>query len=410
MQVPKDQFIDLGSAPITTLNIKGTLPEDCQLQPTWGYSVLNSQTSRILPNYGPFCIWFPYFDPSNDTACLFEVSYGNDNDRVINSGYIMSDFANLPLSSIVGSKGSAEPLHAEVIFGNIAYADNCDVLPGIIGLDMGNSSLLSQLAAQGKINKAVSFCGGTTPYSFMILGNALPDIPLEDFPIYKGEDMKNMQDMDDDFSYSVQSMNLGALNDHFYTVVDEVRVNGEMVHSGDVRFSGFLDTGSTLMFVPQFLYDFIFDYVEKQVDKIPNALYRNSCFQFPKNMSIPDVTKQVIPQVSIKLAGGVVSELPLDEKSKLFTDASDYVYVVCIPVDVSPLGGPQITLGVPFFTNHFVQVRLYTVQNIPWLLHLYMCIFHVSIVPEFSFFSTYLFNIKLKLNVSNSSCFHAVGC
>ncbi|KAL1298258.1 hypothetical protein HN51_042638 [Arachis hypogaea] len=125
------------------------------------YDPKESKTSELVPCDHEFCS-STYDGPipgcKADIPCPYSITYG---DGSATSGYYVQDY--LTFNHVSGNLNTA-PQNSSVFFGcgNVQSgtlgSSSDEALDGIIGFGQANSSVLSQLAASGKVKKIFSHC------------------------------------------------------------------------------------------------------------------------------------------------------------------------------------------------------------------------------------------------------------
>ncbi|TKY45792.1 Aspartic proteinase protein 2 [Spatholobus suberectus] len=162
---PKDYYVqvDTGSD-ILWLNCVGcsTCPKKNRLgMDLTLYDPKESKTSYMVPCDDKFCTTTysgPISNCNKDMSCPYSISYG---DGSMTSGSYVKDY--LTFNRVSGDLHTVSD-NSSVIFGcgnkqsGTLSSTNSESLDGIIGFGQANSSLLSQLAAVGKVKRIFSHC------------------------------------------------------------------------------------------------------------------------------------------------------------------------------------------------------------------------------------------------------------
>ncbi|KAK4273630.1 hypothetical protein QN277_021997 [Acacia crassicarpa] len=271
---PKDYFVqvDTGSDLLWVNCIECT---ECPKKSDLGidltlYNSKASNTSKPVYCDGDFCK-ATYDNQVSDCkpqkSCLYSITYG---DGGTTSGYFVKD--DLTFDEVNDNLHS-EPASSSVIFGCGAKqagglgSSSDEALDGIIGFGQANSSVLSQLAASGKVKKIFSHCldsihGG----GIFSIGEVL-EPKFNKTPLLSGQA-------------------------HYNVVLKDIEVNKEFLQlssgildSGD-DMASVIDSGTTLAYLPETVYEQLMDKIMAEQSGLKLLLVDNqfTCFEYSGNV------------------------------------------------------------------------------------------------------------------------------
>ncbi|KAJ0079347.1 hypothetical protein Patl1_24032 [Pistacia atlantica] len=199
--------------------------------------------------------------------CQYSVAYG---DGSATSGDFVEDVIQLEQAS---GNHETSPLNASVIFGcgnkqtgDLGSSSEAAV-DGILGFGQANSSMLSQLAAAGKVKKEFAHC----------------------LDVVKGGGIFAIGDI---VQPVVKTTPLVANMPHYNVKLTAIEVGGSMLDLPTYLFDTgsqrgtIIDSGTTLAYLPQVVYEPMMD---KILDKQPGLKMHTiedqfSCFEFTRNV------------------------------------------------------------------------------------------------------------------------------
>ncbi|KAH9610597.1 hypothetical protein KSS87_009842 [Heliosperma pusillum] len=197
----------------------------------------------------------------SDMACQYEVTYG---DGSTTSGYFVED--TFHFNKVTGLNQTT-PGNGSVVFGCGAkqsgqLSSTDEALDGIIGFGQANSSVLSQLAAAGKVQKSFSHCLDNEKGGGIFAIGQLVEPKLNSTPIIPNQPHYNVV---------MKSVEVGS---H----VLELSTNSSGTDRGAV-----IDSGTTLAYLPDDIYNTIVDKVlSNQTElKIHTVDDQFTCFEYP---------------------------------------------------------------------------------------------------------------------------------
>ncbi|KAF7805272.1 Aspartic proteinase-like protein 2 [Senna tora] len=244
---PKDYHVqvDTGSDLLWVNCVECT---DCPKESDLGmqlqlYDPKDSQTSKPVFCDGDFCK--STYDGQitgckPETSCLYSITYGDGGKT---SGYFVKD--DLTFNQVNGNFHTA-PANSSIVFGCGAKqsgglgSSSDEALDGIIGFGQANSSVLSQLAASGKVKKIFSHCldniGGGGIFSIgEVVEPKIKTTPLLSGQAHYNAVLKNIQVDDEALLLTTSIFDLGS-------------------ERGAV-----IDSGTTLAYLPEFIYEQLMD-------------------------------------------------------------------------------------------------------------------------------------------------------
>ncbi|KAF1879164.1 hypothetical protein Lal_00047836 [Lupinus albus] len=236
------------------------------------YDPKDSKTSDLVYCDQEFCT-STYDGPipgcKSDTQCPYSITYG---DGSATKGYYVKD--NLTFNRVYGNLHTT-PQNSSIIFGCGAVqsgtlgSSSDQALDGIIGFGQANSSVLSQLAASGKVKKIFSHCLDN------IRGGGI-------FAIGEVVEPK------------VKTTPLVPKMAHYNVVLKDIEVDGYILQlPTDIFDSGngkgtIIDSGTTLAYLPSMVYDQILTKASVLAQHSGLKLYlveqQFTCFQYTGNV------------------------------------------------------------------------------------------------------------------------------
>ncbi|XP_074310686.1 aspartic proteinase 36-like [Silene latifolia] len=196
--------------------------------------------------------------------CQYEVTYG---DGSTTSGYFVED--TFHFDQVSGSQQSATG-NSSVVFGCGAkqsgqLSSNDEALDGIIGFGQAKSSVLSQLAAAGKVRKSFSHCLDNEYGGGIFAIGQLVEPNLKTIPLIPDQP-------------------------HYNVVMKSIEVAGDVLQLSTDFFGSdrgaVIDSGTTLAYLPDDIYNMIVDKVlTKRTDlKLHIVEDQFQCFEYSENI------------------------------------------------------------------------------------------------------------------------------
>ena len=354
-------ILDTGSSPLLIISGNTTLLTQCNDQIT-DLQVDDdpfSDENLLIRQQSAECREFNYAIRSDDGTCKFKITYGGGLDSaeggvyMVDSVFLRSKPADSSSSDPTGQKNA---LWGKVYGGHVSETDTCELDFGIMGLDSGEDSVLSQYSRAGVIGrKAVGLCATLDGAgAFLTMGADVPDVPLVQFPMYNAGELVDLQLNNAAFEASAEILNKPGLRDHYFAVIDSLEVGS----SFQGPYTAILDTGYPYITVPSEMRDALFAAVDENLGV--NTTKETRCFVVPSNESVAETVNSVVPAITITFQGNVSVSIPpglfsvIDDKISLQPEA-DNTTSVCLVVGVSP-NLQQVSLGTSFFLNNFVQM------------------------------------------------------
>ncbi|KAK7269058.1 hypothetical protein RIF29_21773 [Crotalaria pallida] len=234
------------------------------------YDPKASKTSALIYCDQEFCTNTydgPLPECKSDTPCPYSISYG---DGSATKGNYVKDF--LTFNRVDGNLHTA-PQNSSIIFGcgsvqsGTLGSSTQEALDGILGFGQANSSVLSQLAASGKVKKIFSHCLDN------IRGGGI-------FAIGEVVDPK------------VKTTPLVPKMPHYNVNLKDIEVDGDVLQlPTDIFDSGngkgtIIDSGTTLSYLPTMVYDQIMRKLLAQQPGLKLYLVEEqfTCFQYTGNV------------------------------------------------------------------------------------------------------------------------------
>ncbi|KAJ1409296.1 Xylanase inhibitor, C-terminal [Sesbania bispinosa] len=203
------------------------------------YNPKDSKTSELISCDHQFCST-TYDGPipgcKAEIPCPYSITYG---DGSATSGYYVKD--SLTFNRVTGNRQTA-PQNSSIIFGcgNVQSgtlgSSSEEALDGIMGFGQANSSVLSQLAASGKVKKIFSHCLDTIHGGGIFAIGELVEPKVKTTPM-------------------VPHMT------HYNVILKNIEVDGDVLQlPSDIFDSGngkgaVIDSGTTLAYLPSIVYD-----------------------------------------------------------------------------------------------------------------------------------------------------------
>jgi len=418
-RISMSMVVDTASGVILQKDSDIMYPEECRFGRNTGNSTGKSETidaveqgidcqclqekknkirscGRAVPQSSHLCELVMYRDKMDHrtsfgrSRCSFRAEYGDG----IQSGHIR----DVQRISIKGVHREMDLDAFNILIGLSTESLSCSFRHNIAGMDFSKTSLLTQLYDKGVIDEyKIGLYASSNPSSLsslsakkpsctgpcMILGSFDPlfmDIQAINtshssgmiFPIYRGREMVLSIGSKQDVEYvaSVQNMNRNTLDHHIYTIIDRIvignahygRVSGTIQtnESSVQRFSAIVDTSSTALSIPKYMYTTYIDVLTiwarrhdlQVVDKGELCLvHRINVLAAIKAAKATDT----FPLISLTLQGNSKSvDILLLETSEVRLETNE----VCLKLESSNPKFEQIVLGTPFFLDRYTSLDL----------------------------------------------------
>ncbi|PSR98115.1 Aspartic proteinase-like protein [Actinidia chinensis var. chinensis] len=231
------------------------------------YDPKGSTTGTLLTCDQDFCI--ETFNPRSckvGAVCAYGVTYGDGSSSV---GYFVKD--NILLDRASGNLQTT-PMNGSIAFGCGARQSgqldsSTQALDGILGFGQANSSMISQLALDGKVSKMFAHClDGTNGGGIFAIGQ-LVQPKLKSTPLVPNQAHYNI---------ILKSVKMGR---------DDLQLPSD-IFDADTGTSMVIDSGTTLAYLADELYNpLITKVLAAQPDlKLHTVDQQFKCFQFTKNV------------------------------------------------------------------------------------------------------------------------------
>lgn len=196
------------------------------------YDPKSSSSAKVIKCDNQQCNMIYQRTPDNcksDMLCQFEVHYGDGSST---SGYFVEDSINYKIAGNQSSTGNGN-----VVFGcgtKIGESESPLKVDGIIGFGQANSSMISQLAAAGKVKKKFSHCLDNKKGGGILAVGELVEPKLNTSPIVEKQA-------------------------HYYVALKSIDVGGDVHEFSGGLFSSergaMIDSGTTLGYLPNDIYE-----------------------------------------------------------------------------------------------------------------------------------------------------------
>ncbi|KAM7494416.1 hypothetical protein LguiB_029025 [Lonicera macranthoides] len=234
------------------------------------YDPKGSTSGRLVTCDQNFCTGafnLPTSDCKAGMLCQYSVTYGDGSST---TGYFVRDY--LQLNRVSGNLQTTS-MNGSVAFGCGAQqsgeliSSSPDALDGIIGFGQANSSMLSQLAAAGKVKKMFSHClEGTSGGGIFAIGQ-LVQPKLKSTPLVPNEQ-------------------------HYNVIMKAIEVGGDVldlatdVFDTGARRGTIIDSGTTLAYLPDEVFNPLMDKIMARQPALKTHIVDQQfkCFYFTGNV------------------------------------------------------------------------------------------------------------------------------
>lgn len=244
---------------------------------------------------------------------------------------------------------------------------------GIVGVDRGNISMLSQLYAADVIaEKAFGQCGtsATENGSFAVFGGYKPNASYQETTLYTGTEMSELGESLGE-AFGKASLNIKDDTSGYYVVFSGLEVNGERVQNASYENLPILfDTGTPSLILSREYVQGIVSYAKKT---IASGNYEYTVIEqtlpfvgeqiivAPVSGEVdPAVVPEIFPNITFVLGQGKANiTLPPEAYvgSATFEGQSGFVLRISVLGTSETLSEEDgLILGVPFIYERFVQV------------------------------------------------------
>ncbi|XP_061351181.1 aspartic proteinase 36 [Gastrolobium bilobum] len=234
------------------------------------YDPNDSKTSNVVSCEDDFCTSTydgPVSGCKQDMSCPYGITYG---DGSTTSGSFVKDY--LTFNQVNGNLRTV-PKNSSVIFGcgnkqsGTLSSSSDEALDGIMGFGQANSSVLSQLAASGKVKKIFSHCLDS------VNGGGI-------FSVGEVVDPK------------FNTTSLVPRMAHYNVVLKDIEIDGDFLQlPSDIFDSGngrgtIIDSGTTLAYIPATVYDQLVPKVLSRQSGMKLYLVEEqfTCFRYTENL------------------------------------------------------------------------------------------------------------------------------
>ncbi|KAK9945396.1 hypothetical protein M0R45_010916 [Rubus argutus] len=203
-----------------------------------------------------------------DLLCQYEVVYGDGSST---AGYFVKDVIQFDM---VSGSHQTSVTNGSIVFGCGAkqsgqLGKSSEALDGILGFGQANSSMISQLAAAGKVKKQFAHClDNVNGGGIFAIGEVVePKLKLNTTPLV-------------------------PKTAHYNVIMEAIEVGGVVVDLPSDTFDGgdkegtIVDSGTTLAYLPQVVYEPVMTMIlSKQSDlKLRTVDDQFTCFQYSQNV------------------------------------------------------------------------------------------------------------------------------
>ncbi|KAG8639915.1 hypothetical protein MANES_13G004700v8 [Manihot esculenta] len=220
---------------------------------------------------------------TKDLPCQYSLVYG---DGSASAGFFVRD--NLQFERVTGNLETA-PANGSVVFGCGAkqlgeLGTSSEALDGILGFGQANSSMISQLAAAGKVKRTFSHClDNVNGGGIFAIGEVV--------------------------SPKVNTTPMVANKPHYNVVMKEIEVGGDVLElptdifsDGDQRGT-IIDSGTTLAYLPETVYELMMAKIVAQQPglELHTVEEQFTCFQYSGNVDdgFPDVKFHFVDSLTL---------------------------------------------------------------------------------------------------------------
>lgn len=252
------------------------------------YDLKASSTGKSVSCDQDFCTDMfnaPYSDCRVGTPCEYQVTYGDGSST---SGYFVRDFIHFDQ---VSGDLQTTSMNGSIAFGCSSrqsgeLGSSTQAVDGIIGFGQANSSLISQLAASGKVNKVFSHCLDSSDGGGIFAIGQVVQPKVKSTPLVPNEP-------------------------HYNVVMKGIEVNGEALNIPTTIFDAgsnrgtIIDSGTTLAYLPNKVYDALMSKLMVRQPDLTTHLVEGTfhCFFYSKKIDdgFPVVTFQFANSLSLKV-------------------------------------------------------------------------------------------------------------
>ncbi|CAK7348097.1 unnamed protein product [Dovyalis caffra] len=236
------------------------------------YNIKDSDTGKLVPCDQEFCYEInggPLSGCIANMSCPYLEIYGDGSST---AGYFVKDVVQY---ARVSGDLKTTAANGSVIFGCGARqsgdlgSSNEEALDGILGFGKSNSSMISQLAATGKVEKIFAHClDGTNGGGIFAIGHVVqPKVNMT--PLIPNQPHYNV---------NMTAVQVGR---------DFLKLPTDVFEAGD-RKGAIIDSGTTLAYLPEMVYELLVSkIISQQPDlKVHTVHDEYKCFQYSGRYSI----------------------------------------------------------------------------------------------------------------------------
>ncbi|KAJ4832092.1 hypothetical protein Tsubulata_049431 [Turnera subulata] len=242
------------------------------------YDIKSSDTGKLVPCDQEFCYEVnggPLSGCTPNMTCPYLEIYGDGSST---AGYFVKDV--LQYASVSGDFETTAA-NGSIIFGCGARqsgnlgSSNEEALDGILGFGKSNSSMISQLAATGKVKKIFAHClDGTNGGGIFAIGHVVqPKVNMT--PLIPNQPHYNV---------NMTAVQVGR---------DFLKLPTDVFEAGD-RKGAIIDSGTTLAYLPEMVYEQLISKITSQQPdlKVQTVHDEYTCFQYSESVDdgFPNVT------------------------------------------------------------------------------------------------------------------------
>ena len=389
---PDTPIVDTGSSALLVLTEESLINANCNIPNV--DALRPNQVKTPVDGSSSLCSSLIYAEPSRsgNGACTFRIVYA-DGSIETRGVYEYENITFSPSFAIQNSseygdqsmKTNSTPALTQdgTIVGVVNATNSCSLYPGVMGLDRGDVSVLSQMAASGTVDKlALGICAvDSRKQSLMVFGGSLPDVAatVQQVPLYAGDTLPKLTSASINYTVSLDLLARPGLSDHYYVVVESIVVGSDIgasittssttSSSTEGPFAAIVDTGRTMSAVPASVYGYIMEIVAQNAENSPVAQpYSNGCFAFTDISSALPIVRSIVPDITFTMSDGVAIVLASEKLVTLQQLGPEWVG--CVTLESSSQDYQEVAFGMNFFMNRFVQLdsvdnvmRMFPVNN-----------------------------------------------
>ncbi|KAI8111958.1 hypothetical protein M9435_004455 [Picochlorum sp. BPE23] len=367
-------------------------PSACQYEAEMTFGDSNGTVSLLLdPGSSLVAVAEEYYTPSSgavdvrvdDDACgiIRDSSYGgfsNSTECAVYSSY--QDGSSLTgyavRDTVVFENANTTDGSGGIVLGVITDIENAPNQVndhGIVGVDRGTISMVSQLRGSGGIRSFAFGQCGTSPSmngSFGVFGSYLPTSSYDLIKLYTGTEMRTLDGLGEPFENAV--LNIAGDSAAYYVMFSGVEINGNRIE--DASYSSLptmFDTGTPSTILPSEYFDAIADHLNATVSGLGGEyefVRENLPFVGDAILVVPtsgmldtSVINDIFPNITLLLGEDPVEVVIYPEA---YVVSAEIDGVAGFSVKFSSLGTSEsldeadgLNLGTTIVYDRFVQVN-----------------------------------------------------